>query len=375
MNGPLRLSVYRLQLFKPSETFVASQAKALPPSCVPQLLGRQLFGPPDNSIRYWTPPNLRGLNLARFLLTSSPRAFEAGVAEHDPQLIHAHFSVDGLYALSLSSKLDIPLITTLHGFDVTTSRSAMAKTGRPALVRYAYLQDRLKQRGTHFICVSRFILEAALRAGFPEERLSLHYIGIDPSQFRPVPATQPSRLVHVARLVEKKGTRYLLEAAALLKQRRRDFVLDIIGDGPLRSELEHQAGELGIERQVRFHGVKPHDEVRQMLQGACALVLPSVTAQNGDAEGLGLVLLEASASAVPVVGTRHGGIPEAISEGRSGLLVPERDSDALAEAIDMFLSDGEKQAQMGAAARQFVCEQFDIRKQSIQLETLYRRIC
>jgi glycosyltransferase involved in cell wall biosynthesis len=100
-----------------------------------------------------------------------------------------------------------------------------------------------------------------------------------------------------------------------------------------------------------------------------------VTAQNGDAEGLGIVLLEASATGVPVVATRHGGIPEAISEGHSGLLVPERDSDALAEAVDMLLTDSAKQMQMGESARRFVCEQFDIHKQSIQLETLYRQIC
>jgi glycosyltransferase involved in cell wall biosynthesis len=375
MGDPLRLTVYRLQLFKPSETFVASQAKALPSSCVPQLLGRRLFGPPDAQLAYWTPAELRGLRLARFLLTSSAEAFEPGVRQHNPSLIHAHFSVDGLYALTLANKLDVPLVTTLHGFDVTTSRSAMARSGRPALVRYAYLQDRLKQRGAHFICVSRFIREAALRAGFPEDRLSLHYIGIDTAQFQPAPATYPPKLVHVARLVEKKGTRYLLEAAAILKARHRDFELHIVGDGPLRSELEHQAQSLGIDRHVRFHGFKPHAEVRRLLQGASALILPSVTAQNGDAEGLGIVLLEASATGVPVVATRHGGIPEAISEGHSGLLVPERDSDALAEAVDMLLTDSAKQMQMGESARRFVCEQFDIHKQSIQLETLYRQIC
>jgi len=115
--------------------------------------------------------------------------------------------------------------------------------------------------------------------------------------------------------------------------------------------------------------------VRRLLQGACALILPSVTAQNGDAEGLGIVLLEAAATGVPVVATRHGGIPEAIAEGDSGLLVPERNSDALAEAIDELLNDGARQARMGESARRFVCEQFDIHKQCSQLETLYRRIC
>jgi glycosyltransferase involved in cell wall biosynthesis len=179
----------------------------------------------------------------------------------------------------------------------------------------------------------------------------------------------------VARLVEKKGTRYLLEAVAILKARHRDFSLDIVGEGPLRRKLEQQAQRLGIGRHVRFHGVRPHEEVRRLLRGACALILPSVTAQNGDAEGLGLVLLEAAATAVPVVATRHGGIPEAIAEGQSGLLVPERNAAALAEAVDLLLTNSTMQKQMGASARHFVCERFDIHKQCVQLETLYRRVC
>jgi glycosyltransferase involved in cell wall biosynthesis len=375
MTNPFRLTIYRLQLFKPSETFVASQAKALPASCEPQLLGRIISGPPDGSLKYRTPAYLRGFNLAKFLLTSSPDAFHHAVSEHRSKLIHAHFSVDGLYALPLARKLDIPLVTTLHGFDVTTSRTSMIRSGRPALVRYAAFQDQLKRQGSHFICVSRFIRQAAERAGFPPERLSVHYIGIDTSQFEPAPLSQPLKLIHVARLVEKKGTCYLLDAAAILRARRREFVLEIVGDGPLRSKLESQAASLGIEPHVRFLGVQPHGRIRQLLRGACAFVLPSVTARNGDSEGLGLVLLEASATGVPVVGTRHGGIPEAISEGESGLLVPERNSEALADAIDLLLTDDTKQAEMGSSARRLACERFDIHTQCLQLESLYRRIC
>jgi colanic acid/amylovoran biosynthesis glycosyltransferase len=370
----MRVTVYRLQLFKASEGFIAGQARALPTSS-PQLVGRTLFGPPDPSVPFWIPSHLRGWSLGRFILTSSPGPFESAIRTHGSELIHAHFSVDGLYALPLARRMDCPLITTLHGFDVTTSREHFLRSGRPALVRYALLQDHLKSGGAHFICVSRFMYEAALRAGFPENRLSIHYIGIDTDQFKPTSPSYPPRLVHIARLVEKKGTRYVLEAMAHLQRKFPETVVDIIGDGPLRNSLSKQARQLGIEARVRFHGAQPHQTVRTLLAGATALVLPSVTARSGDAEGLGLVLLEASAAGVPVIGTRHGGIPEAVLENESGVLVPERSSMALADAFNAFLANPSLQSRMGQAARKFACERFDIHKQSAKLEAIYRQVC
>lgn len=364
--------IFRLQLFKPSETFIAAQARALPAPCRPLLVGRKLFGAADAALDSWVPPGLAGGALLRYLLTADPAPFLAGLKSRTLGLMHAHFSVDGLYALPLARKLGVPLLTTLHGFDVTTTRTHFLRSGRPALVRYALLQRALKQGGAGFICVSRFIRDAALRAGFPENKLHVHYIGIDTEQFSPVTAEPVPRFVHVARLVEKKGTRYLLEAFAQVQRRHPEISLDLIGDGPLRSELEAQATQLGIARAVRFHGVKGHDFVRHTLRGATALVLPSVTAGSGDAEGLGIVLLEASATGVPVIGSRHGGIPEAIQENETGLLVAERNVTELAVALDCLVTERTRQQTMGEAARRFVCARFDIRSQSASLYELYR---
>jgi len=370
----MQVTVYRLQLFKPSEGFIAGQARALP-TASPQLVGRSVFGSPDPTLPFWIPPNLKGWSLGRFILTSSPGPFEGAVRAHRAQLIHAHFSIDGLYALPLARRLDCPLITTLHGFDVTTSKEYLLRSGRPALVRYALLQDRLKSAGAHFICVSRYIYDAALRAGFPEDRLSVHYIGINTAEFEPAAPSDSPRLVHVARLVEKKGTRYVIEAIAHIRRKFPEIRADIIGDGPLRRSLREQAQRLGVDDCICFHGVQPHNRVRAMLKGATALVLPSVTAKSGDSEGLGLVLLEASAAGVPVIGTRHGGIPEAIRENESGLLVPERDSGAIADAIDSLISNPSLRARMGHAARKLACESFDIHTQSSKLEGIYHRVC
>lgn len=369
-----KVGVYRLQLFKPSETFIAAQAKAMP-TADPLLIGRAMFGPPDPALAHWIPADLKRARLLKFLATANPTPYLAGLNGQGLALLHAHFSIDGLYALPLAKALDIPLVTTLHGFDITTSRKHFLKSGRPALVRYAMLQDRLKADGSLFICVSRFIRDAAIKAGIPEKKLCVHYIGIDTSQFEAAPVEARPRFVHVARLVEKKGTRYLLDAFAQVNRKHPDILLDIIGDGPLRPQLEARAIELGIAESVRFLGVQPHDKVRSTLQGASALVLPSVTAASGDAEGLGIVLLEASASGVPVIGTYHGGIPEAVDEGKTGLLVPERDIHALALALDTLVSDASLQQRMGLAARQFARERFDIHRQSAELERHYASLC
>lgn len=370
----MKVGVYRLQLFKPSETFIAAQAKAMP-TADPLLIGRAMFGPADPALAHWVPPDLKRARLLRFLATATPTQYLAGLRGRGLELLHAHFSIDGLYALPLARALDVPLVTTLHGFDITTSRQHFLRSGRPALVRYAMLQDRLKADGSLFICVSRFIRDAALKAGMPEHKLRVHYIGIDTSQFEATPVESRPRFVHVARLVEKKGTRYLLDAFGQVHQKHPDILLDVIGDGPLRAELEAQAVDLGISKSVRFLGVQPHDKVRSTLQGASALVLPSVTAASGDAEGLGIVLLEASATGVPVIGTYHGGIPEAVEEGKTGLLVPERDVHALALALDTLVSDASLQQRMGLAAREFARTRFDIHRQSAELEGHYTELC
>lgn len=370
----MKIGIYRLQLCKPSEVFISDQTNALSKHVDTLLIGRALFGESLGRTRIFCPESLSSLNLVKFLLTASHDENYWSLASEKLDLLHAHFAIDGLYALKLAKRLDIPLVTTLHGFDVTTKRTHFFRSGRPALVRYALMQDQLKKRGDLFICVSRFIRDAAVRSGFPESKLKVHYIGIDTAQFTIAKQDDVPRFVHVARLVEKKGTRYLLQAFALVHKKYSEACLDIIGDGPLRSELEALASSLGIVSAVRFHGVQAHSVVRAALRGATALILPSVTAESGDSEGLGIVLLEASATGVPVIGTLHGGIPEAVEHERTGFLVAERDVSALAMAMDTFISNPSLQARFGIAARNFVCERFDINQQSVQLVEHYKSV-
>ncbi|MFZ5520596.1 MAG: glycosyltransferase [Pseudomonadota bacterium] len=369
----MKAAIFRLQMFKPSETFVAAQALSIPNASV-TLVGRTSFGPPVPGLNYWMPQRLSSARLAAYLAAGIGDPFVAFLRDWGPDIVHAHFAVDGLYALDAARAIGRPLITTLHGFDVTTRRGDFLRSRRPALVRYALLQSRLKRQGDLFVCVSNFMLERAVAAGFPEARLVQHYIGIDPDDFCPSVHDGPPRVLHVARLVEKKGTRYLIEAFARVVLEIPDAELVIVGDGPLLLPLRQQAERLKLGERVRWMGAQSHAQVRRFMHGASALVLPSVTAANGDAEGLGLVLLEGAASGLPVVGTRHGGIPEAIRDGETGYLVNERDSDQLSEALLALLKNAQLRRRLGENGRAMVAERFHISRQSALLADIYRRV-
>jgi glycosyltransferase involved in cell wall biosynthesis len=181
-------------------------------------------------------------------------------------------------------------------------------------------------------------------------------------------------VLHVARLVEKKGTAYLLEAFAAIREKHPQASLVIVGDGPLRERLTRHAEELALVDRVVWVGAAQHSVVRSWLRQASVFCLPSCTALNGDSEGLPISLLEANASGVAVVATRHAGIPEAVVDDSTGLLVGERDAAALAEALDALLSSESQRKAFGERARQMTQERFDLFRQTRALEQLYEGV-
>jgi colanic acid/amylovoran biosynthesis glycosyltransferase len=367
------VAILRHQLFLPSEVFIAAQARALR-KFAPLLVGRVLCGEPTGGLAFHVPAagKLQQLN---YVLRRDPRLFLRELAARRPVLIHAHFGVEAVYGMELAERLGVPLVTTFHGFDATLRPSQLLRSRKPTWIHYLLKRAELKRRGALFIAVSAFIAAQLERLGFPTDRTRLHYIGVDPSAFESSSVAHPSPVIlHVARLVEKKGTVYLLEAFARIATTHPDAELVIIGAGPLRAALERRAAELRIDARVRWLGALPHAEVAAWLKRAAVFCLPSCTAANGDAEGLGLVLLEAAASGVPVVATRHGGIPEAVKDGDTGYLVAERDADELADALDTLLSSEALRWKMGDAARRFARSRFDIARQTKTLEQLYEAV-
>jgi glycosyltransferase involved in cell wall biosynthesis len=223
------------------------------------------------------------------------------------------------------------------------------------------------REGALFLAVSESLRRRAVAQGFPAERTHVHYNGVDLARFAAAHEDDGETVLHVGRLVEKKGTAMLLRALALVPAGR----LVIIGDGPLRPALERLARELGLGRRLRFLGAQPPHAVAEWMRRAALLAAPSLTAQDGDAEGLPNVVVEAAASGLPVVGSDHEGIPEAVLDERSGFIVPEGDVETLARRLTDLLGDPALRRRMGAAGRALAEEKFDLKRQMRLLEDRY----
>jgi colanic acid/amylovoran biosynthesis glycosyltransferase len=196
-------------------------------------------------------------------------------------------------------------------------------------------------------------------------------MGIDARRFifRPKERTTTDlNVLAVARLTEKKGVQYLIRAMALLPA---NVTLTVIGAGPLDKSLRALADELMLGERVHFAGSCTHEEVCRYLSAADVFVLPSVTAQNGDMEGVPVALMEAMATGVSVVSTVHSGIPELIQNEETGLLVPERDHIELAAVLRRVASGEIDVDSMRLKARKFVEEHFNVQTEA---ERLFERV-
>jgi colanic acid/amylovoran biosynthesis glycosyltransferase len=358
--------IFKENLLPVSETFIEAQARHLvrfQPCYAGLGQAKPSLTIPAESILL-----TRGYSAAAALeqklyrrLGFAPR-FHRKAASVSPRLVHAHFASGGRSALPLVRHLKVPLVVTLHGSDVTMR------------IDYKQRYSRLWDEASAFICVSDFIRRKAIEAGFPENKLQVHYIGIDRQAFRPHDvAKQPDTVLFVGRLVEKKGCAFLLRAMAEVQRQRPEARTVIIGDGPLRSSLEALAKELKLSCQ--FLGSQPSTVVREWLSAARVFCAPSVTAANGDSEGLPTVIVEAQAMGVPVVSTHHAGIPEVVLDGETGLLAPESDSTTLTQHLLRLLEDEAFWNSCVERGNGWIRQQFDLKSQTQELERIYSAAC
>jgi glycosyltransferase involved in cell wall biosynthesis len=238
---------------------------------------------------------------------------------------------------------------------------------------YLKHKQELFRRASLFICISEFIKQRAMEAGFPESKLRVHYIGIDREFFcLTAQPRDPNLVIFVGRLIEQKGCRYLIEAMKIVRQKCADAKLVVIGDGPAREEFTALAEESAISCQ--FLGAQPPEVIRDWLGRARLFCCPSVTGVNGAREGLGTVFTEAQAMGVPVVSSNIGGIPEAVRHGETGLLAPERDPNCLARHILRYLTDDAFWRASSYRAVEWTKERFDLRQQTQKLENIYEEV-
>jgi colanic acid/amylovoran biosynthesis glycosyltransferase len=358
--------VFKESLLPISETFIEAQARSLS-SFTPRYIGLGRVAPslavPSGSILL-TSGSSASAQLRQKLYRRvglAPR-FHRSAASVRPSLIHAHFASGGRSALPIARRLHVPLIVTLHGSDVTTR------------IDFPRRYKVLWEEASLFVCVSEFIRRKAAAAGFPEEKLRVLYIGIDHSVFQLQPAPKDRDLIlFVGRLVEKKGCSFMLQAIAEVQRWHPGVKAVVIGDGPLRHSLEDLAKRLNISCQ--FLGAQLGAVVRQWLAAARIFCAPSVTASNGDSEGLGMVFAEAQAMGTPVVSFRHGGTNEIVLDGRTGLLAPEGDANTLALHIHRLLEDDPFWKECVEHGIAWVRLQFDLKRQTRKLEQVYADVC
>lgn len=289
-------------------------------------------------------------------------------------LLHAHFGVDAIEAWPIASALNLPMLVTLWGYDININREWWeAGDGGWSMRSYpARLLQLAQQPRVRFIAITDAIRRRAISYGIPETKIWLCYPGVDTEKFapsgRPI-LERERRVLFVGRLVEKKGCEYLIKAFAQVQQTVPDATLVIVGDGALRGELRQLAHRLQVH--ARFRGALSNADVTRELETARAFCLPSVHAANGDAEGLGIVLLEAEASGVPVVTSAMGGATEGIHDGVTGFAFGERDVDTLASRLITMLTDDAVATSMALAGPRFVSDKFDLYRCAERLELLY----
>lgn len=330
--------------------------------------------PPHGPFRLLAAGSVAGrASEAAFKLLGVNPHLEALVRARGPVLVHAHLGVDGAHALPLARRLGLPLVVTFHGFDATATDAELARQptrGRVYLRRRAAMQ----REAARIVAVSGFIADLLRARGWPDDRLTVHHMGVDTGLFRPDPAAlpvheRPPVVFFAGRLIEKKGLEHLIDALAAARARVPDAELVVAGVGPRRAALERRAAAAGVP--VRFLGRVSPDEIRSWLARARLFAMASVRARNGDGEGLPTVIVEAMACGLPVAATAHAGIPEAVADGETGLLAPERDVPALAAHLAALLGDPARCARMGQAGRARALAHFDHRRQAARLAAIY----
>lgn len=350
--------VWRGDVLPGSETFIRDQTDGLR-RWTPLLWGARrvissLSRPGDRIFYSRSLWDRAALLLAR--ITGVAPRLEAALRDSGATVVHAHFVQDAWLIRRSARRAGLPLVVTCHGVDVT------AWPTRPGT---RWRARRVLSDATLVLAVSRFIAARARGLGAPAP-VVLH-TGVLPRP--PHPRTGAADIVFVGRLVEKKGVADLLAALPLVERQigRSPRVL-IVGDGPLRADLEALAGP-----GVVFRGALAPEEVVRVLADAHVFVGPSRPARDGDAEGFGQVFLEAAVAGLPVVAYRSGGVPEAVVDGVTGLLAGPGDIPGLAGHIAALLADGDLAARLGRQGQVRARTEFSLAAGCARLEELYDR--
>ena len=318
--------------------------------------------------------SLRGAAYAAapLALAAGWRAARTVARKHGATIMHGHWVIPG-GVLAAAAMPALPLVVSLHGSDVYVAETVgPARRAARAVFRRA---------GVVTACSSDLGRRAVALGADPARIVVVPY-GVDVDRFRPdaerraclrqrLGATESTMVILAAgRLVKKKGFEYLIDAMGILRQ-DPEIVMVLAGDGDLRDELEARAASAGIADRVRFLGNQSQDDVAGWLAAADIVVVPSVRDDSGNVDGLPNVVMEALASGTVLVATPAGGIGAIVQDDRTGVIVRERDAQALAAAVRSLVSDAGRRRRIGEAARQMAATRFGWGETARQIEGAY----
>lgn len=302
----------------------------------------------------------RGATLKQLWTLGAKSYLLSRVLPEEEALVVCHFGHIGAEVAKIKALRSTPklkLVTFFHGADVSI---------RSHLKQHSKAYQTLFAQGVLMLPVSQFWANRLADMGCPADKIQVQHMGIEVDSFSFSPRyqhrslTRPIQLITVCRFVEKKGLPVLIDCMSLLGPQYR---LTVIGDGPLLNSIEQQILSLGLERCINLCGPLVSDEVATRLDSADAFILPSVTASNGDMEGIPVSLMEAMAKGLLVFSTLHSGIPELIEDGVNGYMVDENDAHQLAQRIRQTFEHqtAEQRQPIADAARRTVETHFNLK--------------
>jgi colanic acid/amylovoran biosynthesis glycosyltransferase len=352
-----------------SETFIRAHAERLPgvvavfhsQKGLPAVDGRAVVTP-----GWWA--RAGGRLTARLRRRDSPgapdRAWEIAIAGVAANVTLAEYGTTGTLVDGACQRVNAPLVVHFHGFDASITE---------IIERKAAEYRRMFGRAAAVIAVSRAMERQLLRLGCPREKLIYNPCGVDCARFAGAdPASANPHFVAVGRMVEKKAPHLTLASFARVVAECPTARLRLIGDGVLLGVCRDLAAALGIDHAVTFLGAQPHEIVAQEMRQARALVQHSVTASNGDSEGTPVAVLEAGAMGLPVVSTRHAGIPDVVADGITGFLVDERDVQEMARHMLTLVRNPVLSSQTGRNAAAHVRRYFTVEQSIGRLARILR---
>jgi len=365
-NKPVVL-VWRSLWVPPSETFVRDHIEHLQRW---DALKLGLYRDADNIAQEPDRAPFARTAAGRRLAFLSARVGYAGLFDWQilrsrPRLVHAHFGTGAVEVLPIAKRHRLPLVVTFHGHDVNRAPREDSNG------RYLSRLDRVFDYADALLPVSMFIAQRLAELGAPQDKISVHHLGVPVPRVLADPFRPRLGVTFVGRLTRQKGVDDLLRAYALLPPGLRERTpLRIVGDGPERSSLERLAGQVD-GGDIAFLGRRDSGWIADLLARSAIFVGPSKAVPEGDAEAFGLALIEASLAGAAVVSYDYAGVPEAVVAGRTGLLAPLGDVPALAACMTALLTDRARSQRLGAAGQARVVKEFDVRGQTAALEHLY----